>query len=198
MGGPPGKIVSAPAARDATERFPCLPQCAGSFEEFHVQRIDHSNEHFTLHAVDGRSVQGTPGQFLRQPRVLPEDCNPDHDAHLEEALMATPSLPAHDAPRSSWPPVHDELLGDIVFDDSRYEYGASFAGPDGPLEVVFDCAGPEQVRSLLPHVRRDVLRSGDYAVHFGDSDASYFMEGYWLAVHYRSDEGTPVMASVEA
>ncbi|URM91278.1 hypothetical protein LUW75_16275 [Streptomyces sp. MRC013] len=42
-----------------------------------------------------------------------------------------------------------------------------------------------------------VYRSGGFEVHFDDTSADYFPEGYWPAVRYRADR-TPVSVSVEA
>jgi len=181
---------------------------------FRVQRIESDGERFVVAAADGRTVHGTPSQFAHWVKILDEEHNPDYETHLEEAFLATPSLP-EDSPEP------EQLATDI--------------------EVSFDSAGPETVTALLPHARTlaaaldriaqagaeflwtwgakgdeseaekaeffdqvmpptdlVVYRSGDFELHYCNaSGGDHFMEGYWPAILFRADQ-TPVAVSVEA
>jgi hypothetical protein len=206
---------------------------------FRVQRIDHDDRHWILHATDGRTLRATPGQFTNQPPVLSEDVNPSYQAHLEQSWDAIGRMYANDAPDRPVPEISDELLGGFEFDEDLYEYSATFEPPSDQVHVHFGTAEPERIRALLPSVRTvlegfepirqaglrylwdrspddpaaqeaeaeffreaiafrlDVYYSGDFILNYSDGGAGFFVDGYWMAVHFRGGDSTPVMLTIE-
>jgi len=206
---------------------------------FRVERIDHDDKHWILHAADGRTLTATPGQFANQPPVLSQDHNPRYQAHLEQSWEAIARMYANDAPDRPVPEISDEVLGGFEFDEDLYEYSATFEPPSDQVYVHFGAAEPERIKALLPSVRAvledyerirqaglrylwelgpdeqtseeaeaeffrepiafrlDVYYSGDFKLNYSDGGAGYFTDGYWMAVHFRGEDATPVKVSMK-
>lgn len=208
-------------------------------QSFRVERIEHDDTHWTLHAADGRTLRATPGQFANQPPLIAEDHNPCYQAHLEQSWDAIARVYAHDAPDRPVPEISDEVLGDFEFDEDLYQYSATFEHAPNRTFVCFGAAEPERIRELLPSVRAllkdyervhkaglqylwdhrpeaepwegteaaffskvfafrmDIYYSGDFILNYSDANAGFFADGSWMAVHFRGENATPVMLSVE-
>ena len=243
--GPDGRQTGTVAlARTANRPVFGVQDIPGSFR---VQRIDHDDRHWILHAADGRTLKATPGQFANQPPILDEQNNPCYQAQLEQSWEAIARMYANDAPDRPVPEISDEVLGGFEFDEDLYEYSATFEPPSDQVYVRFGAAEPERIKAMLPSVRtllddferirqsglrylwdrwlrylwdrgpddqtseqaeaeffREAIAfrlefyySGDFILNYSDGGAGYFADGYWMAVHFRGEDATPVMLSME-
>jgi hypothetical protein len=120
---------------------------------FRVERITHDADRFTLRAADGRTVSATPAQFGTHVLLLPPDDDPQHEARLTEAFLATALLPDRSWTPDRTPAVHDPLLGTITHTLGSGGYGTDLALDDRDIRLTFDGAGVERVTELLPHAR---------------------------------------------
>ncbi|MET8629527.1 hypothetical protein ABZW30_38320 [Kitasatospora sp. NPDC004669] len=144
--------TAADGAQTGTVALPGSTMFVQLPRSFQVRRIDHDSERFTLTSVDGRSVTGTPRQFIACYKVIAEEYNPWYEEHVEEAFLATNLLPDGLLPSRILHVDTDPVLGELRAEGRIAESSVTAAGKQ--LEMWFDCAGPEKITELLPHARR--------------------------------------------
>jgi len=122
-------------------------------DAFRVVELEHQRGRVVLRSEDGAEVCATPGQLALPGTVIPPALNPDHQEHLESELFELPVLPALDADSPDLTaPLHDDILGTIVFDPVDGVIAQGVPTRIGSVEVRFWAAGHDRVAALLPMV----------------------------------------------
>lgn len=120
-------------------------------DAFVVVAVEQDGDLVVLQAEDGREVRATPGQLALPGTVIPSHLNPDHQRDLTAELLGLATVPALDADGPHLTAtLHDQLLGEIVFDPVAGVAAHDVPTPVGDIQIRFWAAGHDRVKTLLP------------------------------------------------